>query len=319
MSFQSPLFLLALLAVPVVALLYVQLDRRRRRASEAFAAPRMVPSVAPSRPGWRRHLPMVLYAAALTALALAVARPQASVAVPRERASVILATDQSGSMAAKDVQPSRLEAARRAAGDFLDGIPRRFRVGAVAFSNSVQSIEAPTTDREQVRSTLDALSPKGGTAAGEALATSLDLLEPLTRRPSRQPPAAIVLISDGASTHGRDPLQVARAATKRKIPIHTVSLGTDAGTIEVRRSSGAVERRSVPPDRETLRRIAGISGGEFFSAANELELDRVYEKLGSQITTVDEWREITAVFVAAAAMVLLTGGVLSLRWFGRLP
>jgi Ca-activated chloride channel family protein len=323
-SFKAPILLLALLLVPVAIAAYVQLDRRRRRAAEAFAAPKMLPSIAPLRPRWRRHAPIALYVAALAGLAIAVARPEASVAVPEEHASVVLATDQSGSMAATDIEPSRLEAARKAADQFLDQVPGKLRVGSVVFNNAVRSVQAPATDRGEVRRALRELRPTGGTAAGEALAASLALLEPLTkRRPGvrgdRRAPAAIVLLSDGASTHGRDPLPFARAAAKRKIPIYTVALGTASGTIQVRTPSGGTELRSVPPDPSTLKRIAQISGGEFYAAADELELDAVYKRLGSRVSMTKERREITVAFVGAASALLLIGAALSLRWFGRLP
>jgi Ca-activated chloride channel homolog len=319
-SFQAPLFLLALLLVPVAVLVYRRVDDRRRVAADEFVAPHMLPSVAPSAPGWRRHAPTALYVAALAAVALALARPEATVAVPEERASVVLATDQSGSMEARDVSPSRLEAARAAAGDFLDDVPDELRVGVVAFNHAVRSIEAPTADRDTVRSTLDRLRSSGGTATGEALAASLRVLErPEARSPRSGPaPSAIVLLSDGASTHGREPLPLAREAARLRIPIYTVALGTDSGTIAVDTPGGS-ERRRVPPDRETLRRLAQTSGGQYFEATDGLKLDAVYERLGSEISTRDEQRQITAFFAAGAALLLVGGGAISLHWFGRLP
>jgi Ca-activated chloride channel homolog len=319
-SFQAPLFLLALALVPLASWVYARADRRRRVAAAEFAAPRMLPSVTPSSPGWRRHAPTALYVGALAVLAVALARPQATVAVPEERASVVLATDQSGSMEARDVSPSRLAAARKAAEDFLDDVPDELRVGAVAFNHAVRSVKAPTTDRAEVRSTVDRLRPSGGTATGEALSASLRLLEPPQGRPkgSRRAPSAIVLLSDGASTHGRDPLPVARDAARLDIPIYTVALGTDGGTIAVDTPAGT-ERRRVPPDRQTLRRLARISSGQYFEAEDGLRLNAVYERLGSEISTKEERREITAAFAAGAALLLMGGGTLSLCWFGRLP
>ena len=318
MSFQAPVFLLGLVLVPLVVHLYTRTDRQRRAAAGAFVSPHMLPSVAPARPGWRRHAPAVLYAAALAVLALALARPEATVAVPEERASVVLATDQSGSMEARDVPPSRLEAARRAAGDFLDDVPSELRVGAVAFNHAVRSVETPSTDRAEVRNTIDGLRSSGGTATGEALAASLRLLERRERGSRRAPPSAIVLLSDGASTHGRDPLPVARAAARLRIPIYTVAWGTDGGAIAVETPRGRV-LRPVPPDRESLRGLARVSRGRYFEAVDELELGAVYKRLGSEISTRDERRQITAAFAAGAGLLLLGGGALSLRWFGRLP
>ena len=319
MSFAAPGFLAALLLVPAAALLYLRADRRRRARSVAFASPRLLPSVAPVRPGYRRHLPLLLYGAALAAVAVALARPEATVAVPEERAAVVLATDISGSMQASDVRPSRIAAVRRAALDFLDRAPGKLRVGAVAFNHSVRLIETPSADRADTKALIERLTPSGGTATGEGLAAALGLLERKGAGDGRRPPAAVILLSDGASTHGRDPIPVARRAARARIPIYTVALGTDAGTIEVRRADGSSVTRSVPPDRDAMRRIASITRGRAFAADAGDELGTVYERLGSQVATHDERREITAGFAGGAALLLLAGGALSLRWFGRLP
>jgi Ca-activated chloride channel family protein len=315
-SFQAPLFLLALALIPAAAALYLLADRRRRARTARFAAPRLLASVAPLRPGFRRHLPLIAYAAALAAVAVALARPEATVAVPEERAAVVLATDVSGSMEASDVRPSRVAAVRRAALHFLEQAPRDLRVGAVAFNHSVRSIEAPRAERGDVRALIEDLAPSGGTATGEGLAAALGLLQ---RDGKGRPPAAVILLSDGASTHGRDPIPEARRAAKARIPIYTVALGTDAGTIQVQGRGGTTVTRAVPPDRDTMRRIAAISGARTFAADAGDELATVYERLGSQVATREEQREITAAFVGGAAAFLLAGGAMSLRWFGRLP
>jgi Ca-activated chloride channel homolog len=309
-SFAAPLFLAVLVLLPVLAFAYMRLDRRRGKAAEEFAAPRLQPSVAPVRPGWRRHAAAGLYALALLGLVIALARPEVTVAVPREQASVVLASDVSGSMAARDVQPTRLAAARRSAQALLDDAPGELRLGIVTFNHRVRALQAPTADREPVRRVLDGMRSSGGTATGEALASSLALLDR---------PAAVVLLSDGASTHGRDPLPVARRAAQLRIPVYTVALGTSSGTIDVTNRAGATERREVPPDREILRRIARTSGGQFFDARDDVELGEAYERLGSRVAKRDEQREVSSAFAAAAGMLLLGGGAMSLRWFGRLP
>jgi Ca-activated chloride channel family protein len=325
LSFAAPAFLLALLLVPLAAALYLQSERGRVRAERAFSSPRTMPSVVPNRPGWRRHAPMIAFWVALAILAIALARPQATVAVPDERASVVLVTDQSGSMAAKDVQPTRLEAARRAADNFLDRVPKRVRVGLVAFNNGVQAIKAPTVNRGDVRGTIDRISPSGGTATGDALATALGLLEQqgndrIPGASRKRPPGAIVLLSDGKSTHGQDPLPVARRAGRLKIPIYTVALGTPQGTIQVPRVNGTGTRsQTVPPDPQTMRQISRASGGQSYEAKDAGELDTVYERLQSQTTTKKEKREITAAFAAGGLAMLLVGGLMSLRWFAKLP
>lgn len=319
MSFGEPVFLLSLALLPLVGVLYLLGERRRRARTARFATPALMPSVAPVRPGFRRHLPLLLYGIALAAVAIALARPEATVAVPEERASVVLATDTSGSMQARDVAPARIAAVRRAARDFLDEAPRGLRVGAVSFNHSVRSILAPQADRADARALIDRLTPSGGTATGEGLAAAVGLLARRGAQDERRPPAAIILLSDGTSTHGRDPIGVAREAARLKIPIYTVAFGTDSGTIEVERPDGTTVTREVPPDRVDMRRIATISGARTFNASAGDELATVYERLGSQVAMRNEKREVTAAFVGGAAAFLLLGGAMSLRWFGRLP
>jgi Ca-activated chloride channel homolog len=318
-SFQAPVFLLALALVPAAVAIYVLSDKRRRARTAEFASPGLLPSVAPRGPGLRRHLPLALYALALAAVTIALARPEATVAVPEERAAVILTTDISGSMDAGDVRPSRMAAVRRAARDFLEQAPRELRVGAVAFNHSVRAIEPPRAEREDTLALVEGLSPSGGTATGEGLAAAVGLLARSGSRDARRPPAAIILLSDGASTHGRDPIEVARQAARLRIPIYTVALGTEGGTIEVKRRDGTTVTRSVPPDRVAMRRVATISGARTFSASARDELATVYERLGSQVATREEKREVAVAFVGGAAALLLVGGAMSLRWFGRLP
>jgi Ca-activated chloride channel homolog len=316
MSFQSPLLLVVLVVVPLAALAYRVHSRRSERAVAAFAPAPVLPSVAPHRPGWRRHAPYLLYALALAGLALAVARPEITVAVPDERASIVLVTDTSGSMQATDVAPSRLVAAREAGLSFLDDVPDEVRVGGVVFNHRIRSMEPPSRDRAPVREQLERLRPSGGTATGEALSGALGLVD---GRGARQAPAAIVLLSDGTSTHGREPLPLADEASRRDIPIYTVALGTDGGTIEVETPSGGTRERAVPPDRETLRRLAAASGGRYFEADDSPALSEVYERLGSQVGKRDEQRDVSAAFAGGGALLLLAGGALSLHWFRRLP
>jgi Ca-activated chloride channel family protein len=310
-SFQAPIFLLAVALVPLAALAYVAAQRRRRAAADAFASPAVRASALPRTPGWRRHTPMVFYGLALAALAVALARPEATIAVPSEQATVVLVTDRSGSMLANDVAPDRLTAAREAALQFLDRVPDRVRVGAVTFNHNAVALEAPTADRAPVRAAVEGIRASGGTATGEALATALDLIR---RGNAERPPAAIVLLSDGASTHGREPLPVAQEAGRLGIPIYTVALGTADGTLV---GSDGV-RRPVPPDPATLSAIAEASGGRAFEAADADALSAVYERLGSRVTPEREPREITAAFAGGALALLAVGALLSLRWFRRL-
>jgi Ca-activated chloride channel family protein len=313
-SFERPLLLLGLVAIPLAVWWYV----RNHRSRDAFASPALVPSVAPRRPGWRRHWPMALYALGLSALILAVAKPQRAVSVPVDRAAVLLVTDRSGSMQAEDVRPSRLVAARSAAEEFLSAVPDRVRVGLVAFNHGAEVAQLPTADHDLVRDAVAAVRPAGGTATGDALTAALRVLrpDPNARRP---PPAAIVLLSDGKSVKGRDPVEAAREARTLKVPIYTVALGTEEGTIRVTRPDGSERVERVPPDPETLERIASASGGRTFAVEDADRLEEVYERLGSQVATKREKREVTTAFAGGALLLVLAGGGLSLAWFGRLP
>lgn len=318
MSFGEPLFLLALLLVPLGLMAYVRHERTRRAAAAAFVMPAVQASVAPRTPGWRRHVPLVAYALALTVLILALAKPQATVAVAVERASIMLTTDYSGSMDAADVPPSRLVAARAAAERFLDEVPDSVRVGLVAFNHSTTLAETPTTDRAVVRAAIDALRPSGGTATGEALALSLGVLARQKDEEGRRVPSAIILLSDGTSVRGRPPTQIAERAKDLKIPIYTVTLGTASGTINVTRSDGTTVTRRVPPDPVESSAVARISGGRAYTADTAKDLSAVYDTLGSRIGYRDEKREITAAFSGGALALLAAGALLSLHWFRRL-
>ena len=313
MSFASPLFLLGLALLVPAVLLYVRAERRRRSAG-VFAPAALMPSVLPKTAGWRRHVPVAGYLAALAVLLVALARPQTTVAVPVEQATVVVVTDRSGSMLATDVSPSRLVAARRAANTFLDAVPRDVRVGAVAFNHTAQVLQSPTRDHELVRDALAKVEAAGSTATGDALASALTLIR-ATQRPgmAKAPPSAVVLLSDGKSVRGTDLLQVAQEAKQAKVPVYTVALGTQTGTITSK--GGAVT--PVPPDVATLRRVAEITGGQAFSVADAAKLTRLYERLGSQVATEKQQREITYGFAGGALALLAAAAMSSLRWFGR--
>jgi Ca-activated chloride channel homolog len=318
MSFGEPVVLLALLALPLLGLWYLAEQRRRRAAAAAFAAPVLQPSVAPSRPRWRRHLPMAALAVALAVLILAAAEPQRTVAVPVERASIVLATDVSGSMTATDLSPSRLVAAKRAARSFLDEVPERVNVGVLAFNNTPRVLQSPTRDREAVNSAIERMEASGGTATGEAIQAATRSLRRSRDARARRAPAAVVLLSDGASTSGTDPVGAAQQARRQRVPVYTVTLGTEEGTITVRRQDGTTQTRPVPPDPESLAQIARASGGRAFSADTAGGLSEIYERLGSQLSHRDEKRPVTTAFAGGGLFLLLAGVAMSMRWFGRL-
>jgi Ca-activated chloride channel family protein len=317
MTFLHPLTLLALVAIPVLIWWYAGQQRRRAEAASAFAAPALAASVAPSRPRWRRHVPMLVFALALAVLILAAARPQRVVAVPVNTASIILANDTSGSMAATDVAPSRLVAARRAAASFIDSVPSSVRVGLVEFNSKVTVLQSPTTDRSLVRAALGQLKVTGGTAIGDAIRTSLRLATGAKRPGVKQPPTAIVLLSDGSNDVGSDPLSAARLAASEHIPIYTVVLGTQGGTVTQKRGTGTV-KVPVPPDPQQLAQIASLSHGQSFTATDAKGLDTVYKRLGAQLGHKKVRHEITAGFAGGGLVLLLLGSVGSLAWFGRL-
>ena len=315
MTLGSPVYLVALAAIPFVATAYAIARRRRRRYAVRFPAAAVYASIAGREGRLRRRVPPALLACAAAALAVAMARPQATVAVPVERASVVLVTDESGSMSATDVDPSRLSAARSAAKEFLDGVPDSLLVGFVGFSTQPNAVVEPTLEHEQVGAALEALSPDGGTATGDALTAALDRLEARRGRDGKRAPAAVILLSDGKTTEGSDPLVAARRAARLGIPVSTVALGTSEGTVP-----GPVgEPIPVPPDPETLREISRITGGTHTATADAGELDSVYKRLGSKIGTRRVKREVSSSFAAAGLVLLLAGLGTGLRWRGRLP
>jgi Ca-activated chloride channel family protein len=313
MSFASPLALLCLAAVPLALFAHAAAQQRRRRYPVRFTAVSTLAAIASEEPRWRRHVPFALFALALGALTLSLARPQRTVAVPVERASVVLVTDVSRSMSATDVSPTRLEAARRAAQSFIDKVPDELRVGLVSFSDAAQTLQAPTTDRALVSGALKTLQPISGTATGAGLRTALDDLK-IGDASARRPPAALVLLSDGSATDGTAAYEVAAEARRLRVPIYTVALGTPQGTITL-----GGQMLQVPPDTEALQRIASLSGGDAFRAEDSDQLGAVYDRLGSQIGTKPEKREITVVFAGAALMLLAAAMAASLAINGRLP
>ncbi len=322
LSFGSPIALLGLLAVPVLALWYVTTMARRRRAAAEFSNPELAASVTPNLPGIRRHVPAVLLLVGVALLLLAMARPQRTVAVPVERAQIMLVTDVSGSMLSDDVSPSRLKAAQSAGRRFLKEVPDEVNVGIMAFNQIPRVLQSPTTDRDALRDAIEQYEASGGTATGDAIAAALRTLgrDPSSTSAEKGPPSAIVLLSDGVSTKGSDPLDAARLAKKAGVPVSTVTLGTASGTIAVPRPRGApgFEIRKVPPDPETLGKIASITGGRSYDASSSSDLSAVYKELGSQLGRRKTQKPLTAGIAGIAGLLALIGAGLSLRWFGRL-
>ena len=314
MSFASPAWLAALAIVPLGVLLYALARRRRRRWALRYPAVATVAAVAPRPSAWRRRIPAALLALAVVALVGALARPQSTVAVPIERATVILIMDGSRSMQAVDVEPSRIAAAKAAATTFLDQVPDRLRLGFVGYSQTPTIVQRPTTEHEAVRAALDSLIADGGTATGEAIDAALNTLNERGQR--GRAPAAIVLLSDGKSTDGRDPVEIARRARELKVPIYTVALGTEDGVVP---GGPYGQPLPVPPDPETMRRIARVSGGKAYEIDEGGSLEQVYESLGSRLGTRNEKREVSSSFALGGLLLLAGAAGLAVRWRSRLP
>jgi Ca-activated chloride channel family protein len=328
LTFLWPLALLGLIVVPAGIAYYVWIQRRRQREAARFGAPPLVSGLVSARPGWRRHVPFALALTALAVLVVGVARPEATVSVPREEATVVLAIDTSRSMAADDVRPNRLAAAREAARAFLEHVPTTYRVAIVSFSTEAQIVLQPTVDREAAALAIRELRLGSGTAMGDAIFRSLETVRPaLVGADPRQPPfapgpddppATVLLLSDGAQTSGRvTPAQAAGLAQRLRVPVSTVALGTGAAVVEVPLAGGLKQRVTVEPDPGTLKGIAEQTGGRFYAAPDADSLQEVYAELGSRLGSKREKRELTQVFAAAGGVLLLAGTALSMAWFRR--
>ena len=313
-SFADPSWLVALTLVPAGIALTVLARRRRRRWAIRFPAVATVAAVAPRPSAWRRRIPAALLALAVVALVGALARPQATVAVPVERATVIMIMDGSRSMQAVDVEPSRISAAKAAGQSFIDRVPDRLRLGFVGYSQTPTIVQRPTTEHDAVRQALENLIADGGTATGEAIDAALNTLS--ERGQQGRAPAAIVLLSDGKSTDGRDPVEIARRAGKLKVPIYTVALGTEQGVVP---GGPYGQVLPVPPDPETMRRIAEVSGGKAYEIDQGDALEQVYETLGSRLGTRQEKREVSSSFALGGLLLLAAAAGLAVRWRSRLP
>jgi len=314
MNFLAPGRLWLLLAVVALVAGYVVVQRQRRHYAARFTNLELLASVAPKRPGWRRHVAAAALLAALVILVTAWARPTRPERVPRERATVMLAIDTSTSMRATDVEPSRLEAAKASAASFADGIPDRFRLGLVAFNSGASQVVAPTQEHDRVRDAIQRLRLENYTAIGEAIFTSLDSLQDVPSRTSNRRLAHIVLMSDGDTNTGRSNESAAQAASMRRVPVTTIAFGTDDGTI----GSGN-DQYSVPVNRDALREIADATRGGFYEAESADELSAVYDDIGSSVGFRTEQREATAWFVGIGLVLVIFGAGASLIWTSRLP
>jgi Ca-activated chloride channel family protein len=316
-SFAHPVFTLGLLLIPLLVAAQMMLRRRRARryAVRFTAVPALKAAAAATPRNWLRHAPAALLLAALASLVFAVAKPERTVAVPSNRGSIMLVTDHSRSMQATDVAPDRLRAAQAAANKFLAEVPSEVRVGVVTFSNSPDAVQQPSSDHSEAKRVIDLQVADGATASGDALQVALDTLA-ADKQNGKRAPAAIVLLSDGKTTAGRDPVQVARTAGRLHIPIFTVALGTADATVP---NPGFGPPLPVPPDPETLAEIAKVSGGRAFTAEDSGRLASIYKSLGAQLGTKNAKREVTSSFVLVGLGLLLGGAALGVATRGRLP
>ncbi len=337
MSFAWPLALLSLWLVPLAVAAYVWAQRRRPKYAARFTNLDLLANVVDKTPGWRRHVPAALGLLALTALLVALARPEFVHKVAKQEATVVLVTDVSGSMTATDIQPTRMDAAKAAGHTLVDKLPKGFRLSLVSFSAGVRTVVAPTTDRDLMNAAIDSLTPVGGTAMGdgivEGIAASQLSADDTTARPAvtpsatagsgdkaENPPVILVLLSDGANTLGQtDPIDAATQAQEQGIPVFTIALGTQDGVAVVTDNQGRERRVSVPPDEETLKQIAEMTEGKFFSAPSAEDLQSIYNDLGSKIGYNETTSEATVGFAGFGAVALLAAGALSLLWFNRFP
>ncbi len=328
MTFATPEWLWALLVVPAAVALYVAARRRRARRTEELAAQGLVASSPGRRLGWRRNLPFTLFAAALSLLAVATARPMATVTTPRLESTVILAMDVSNSMGAKDVKPTRIGAAERAARDFVGDQPSSVKIGLVAFGPSAVIVQTPTFDHPTVLRAINDLSLGGGTSLATGILTSLDALAGKTLKVSDTElnednsnevnigyfgGATIVLISDGEDTSQINPVTMARLASSAGVRIQTIGVGTVAGTtVQIGGFSVATAL-----DPQTLENVAKVTNGTYHQVDDSAAVRAVSQTIDLHFTVVSEYIEISAIFAAAAMLLLAVGALLTVLWFGR--
>jgi Ca-activated chloride channel homolog len=321
-SFASPLLLVLLLVVPAAVAGYLWLERRRDARAAGWAAPALLPNLVERPSSWRRHLPTALLLLGVALLLVGFARPRTSISVKRQDATVVLVLDVSGSMAAKDAQPSRLGAARASALRFVDRLPKGYRMALVTFSDHAAVSVPATHDLAAMRTAIGrANSGPQGTALADAVVRAVDVgISVKGQTQNRRPPAVVVLFSDGGQTAGRvTPAQAAAKAKKAGIPVSTVAIGTPDGVVLQPLQGGFTERIQVPAQDAVLRSIAQGSAGRFYAGVANVDAKTIYSELGSRVGRQNKTVEVTAAAAGGGIALMLAGAVLSGLWFRRFP
>lgn len=336
MSFIWPVLLWSLILIPILVWMYLRLQKRRSEVALRYGSLGLVQQASGRGIGPRRHLPAILFLTGLAVLCVSLARPQMVLGLPKVEGIIILAFDISGSMTATDFEPTRLEAAKKAAREFVERQPSSVQVGVVAFSESGFSVELPSNDQASILAAIDRLQPQRGTSLASGIIVSLNTIaaltgqppiqtaEPSTEESSTPPPAVepiaensamIVLLTDGENNVSPDPLAAAQFAAERGVKVHTVAIGSPEGvTIEV---NGFRVHTQV--DEAALQQISTISEGQYFNAGTQEELEEIYQAIEPHLVVDQDETEVTAVFAGASILLLLMGGILSMLWFSRVP
>lgn len=314
-EFFNPERLWALMIIPVFLLAYVILLRLKRNRGMRYTQTGIVGAVLPRQSRWRRHISVLMTLCSLFAISGAWARPVGVDKVPRERATVVVVLDRSLSMQATDVEPNRFDASKEAAKNFIDQLPAQYNVAVVGLSGTPSVLSTPTTDRHAVSTVIDNMDMQPGTAIGDSIAAALSAVAMAPGADGDDPaPAIIVLLSDGQSTGGSVSTEEATSrAVEKKIPIYTIAFGTQNGYVDI---DGV--RENVAPDLAGMEQIAQATGAEAKDADSAGELNRVYEKMQSEVGYEEVNKEVTArwaLYAFGFAIIAATGAVsMAARW-----
>ncbi|MGE5222111.1 MAG: VWA domain-containing protein [Omnitrophica WOR_2 bacterium] len=340
MSFIWPVMLFLLFLLPLPALLYLRIQKRRQRLYASYGGLGLWNAAMGKQPGSRRHLPPALFLAGLAIMSIALARPQMVVSVPKVEGTVILAFDVSGSMGADDLKPTRLDAAKAAARDFIQRQPSSVQVGVVAFSDNGFAVQAPTGNQDEILAAINRLTPQRGTSLANGILASLNSIASstgkgaqsqgplqysnLTPAPTPSPtpvpkgtytPAVIILLTDGENNENPNPFTTAQSAADRGVRIYTIGIGSAAGA-DVHINGFSIHTQL---DDATLKQISQITGGAYYNAESAQDLIKIYDTIDPQLVIKPEKTEVTSLFAGASLLVLLVGAVISMLWFGHMP